>query len=362
MSELPGLQCLPNGRGCSSRRRARPGGLFPRGRGLPPIPRALLRPQGPPRLTQRVLPPWRAPSPRVATLAPWHPGLATQAPAEARHFQAVSEAVEAGKRAYWRGVPQDHFRNLSPNAKNHRYGREIIFAGKPESRQAVTRNSVLDVSIKIPVTTLPKRRRQSFRVSKTVTTSTSSKSQSNRPKQSEYGSTTPSQVPKVIENSIDRTFISPTTVVKHKLVPLTPVTPSEPTRSPVKTYYDAIFTKPTSAAAQKQPTSQSFKINRNRSRTKTTTETPVQEITLIHPISSLETEENELEENSDVFHFSPTPRPKRNGKGKKFFRHSLPAPLTIVDDFNKIEENNKKQLAKSSDKVAEEIIAMFKSS
>ena len=33
-----------------------------------------------------------------------------------------------------------------------------------------------------------------------------------------------------------------------------------------------------------------------------------------------------------------------------------------LDDFNKIEENNKKQLAKSSDKVAEEIIAMFKSS
>jgi len=158
LSELPGLQCLPNVRGCSSRRRARPGGLFPRGRGLPPIPRAL---RGPKRsfLTQRVLPPWPAPVPRVATLAPWHPSISTQAPAEARQFEAASEAFEAGKRAYWRGIPQDHFRNLSPNAKNHRYGREVVL-GQPESRQAAKENSFLDVSIKIPVTIPPERKRK----------------------------------------------------------------------------------------------------------------------------------------------------------------------------------------------------------
>ena len=357
LSELPGLQCLPNERGCTSRRRARPGGLFPRGRGLPPIPRALRGPHGPLRLTQRVLPPWPAPVPRVATLAPWHPGVSTQAPAEARQFEAASEALEAGKRAYWRGVPQDHFRNLSPNAKNHRYGREVAI-GQPESRQAV--KSFLDVSIKIPVTTLPERKRKSYRISKTVTTSTSSKSQSIGSKQSKYGLNFPTSVPEVIENSIDRTFITPTTVVKHKLVPLTPSTFSKPTQSPVKTYYDTIFTQPTSPAPKIPNKPHTVFFNRNRSRTKTTTVEPVQEITIIYPTSEPK-KKNEQGEDPDLFHFSPTPRPKRNGKGKKFFRHSLPAPLSIVDNYKDIEVKNKKLLAKSSDKIAEEIIAMFKS-
>ena len=355
---MPGLQCLPNERGCISRRRARPGGLFPRGRGLPPIPRLALRgPKSPLRFKQRVLPPWPAPVPRVATLAPWHPGVSTQAPAEARQFQAASEALEAGKRAYWRGIPQDHFRNLSPNAKNHRYGREVAL-GQPESRQAVKEKSFLDVSIQIPVTTLPERKRKTFRMSKTVTTSTSSKSQSIGSKQSKYGSNFPTSVPEVIENSIDRTFISPTTVVKHKLVPLTPSTFSKPTQSPVKTYYDAIFTQPTKSPGSKMPHTVFF--NQNRSRTKTTTVEPVQEITIIYPTSEPK-QKNEQDKDPDLPHFSPTPRPKRSGKGKKFFRHSLPAELSIVDNYNEIEVKNKKLLAKSSDKIAEEIIAMFKS-
>jgi len=358
LSELPGLQCLPNERGCSSRRRARPGGLFPRGRGLPPIPRVRLQgPKSPPRLTQRVLPPWKAPLPRVVTLAPWHPGVSTQVPAEARQFQAASEALEAGKRAYWRGIPQDHFRNLSPNARNHRYGREVALS-KPESRQAVKTKSFLDVSIKIPVTTLPERKRKSYRVSKTVTTSTSSKSQSIGSKQSEYGSNFPTSVPDVIENSIDRTFITPTTVVKHKLVPLTTSTFSKPSQSPVKTYYDAIFTKPTSPASKRPNTPHTVFFNRNRSRTKTTTVEPVQEITVIYPTSEPK-QTNEQEEDPEISHFSPTPRPKRSGKGKKFFRHSL--PLSIVDNYKDIEVKNKKLVAKSSDKIAEEIIALFKS-
>ena len=360
LSELPGLQCLPNGRGCTSRRRARPGGVFPRGRGLPPIPRVLRGPKSPPRLTQRVLPPWQPPLPRVATLAPWHPGVSTQKPAESRQFQAASEALEAGKRSYWRGIAQDHFRNLSPNAKNHRYGREVALLGQPESRQAVRGNSVLDVSIKIPVTNLPTTKQKSFRVSKTVTTSTSSKSQSIGSTQSEYGSNFPTSVPEVIENSIDRTFITPTTVVKHKLVPLQnpSSTHSKPTQSPVKTYYDAIFTKPTSPPSKRPNTPPQVFFNRNRSRTKTVT--PAQEVSIIY--TTLKPKHNkELEEDPDISHFSPTPRPKRNGKGKKFFRHSLPAPLSIVDNYKDIEVKNKKLLAKSSDKIAEEIIAMFKS-
>ena len=101
-------------------------------------------------------------------------------------------------------------------------------------------------------------------------------------------------------------------------------------------------------------------FNQNRSRTKTTTVEPVQEITIIYPTSEPK-QKNEQDEDPDLPHFSPTPRPKRSGKGKKFFRHSLPAELSIVDNYNEIEVKNKKLLAKSSDKIAEEIIAMFKS-
>jgi len=167
----------------------------------------------------------------------------------------------------------------------------------------------------------------------------------------------------VIENSIDRTFITPTTVVKHKLVPLTPSTFSKPTQSPVKTYYDTIFTKPTSQAPKIQNTPHPV-FSRNRSRTKTTTVEPVQEITIIYPTLKPK-QKNEQDEDPESPHFSPTPigktpRPKRIGK--KFFRHSLPAaPLSIVENYNDIEVKNKKLLAKSSDKIAEEIIAMFKS-
>ena len=232
--------------------------------------------------------------------------------------------------------------------------------GQPESRQAVKGESLLDVSIKIPVTTLPERNRKSYRISKTVTTSTSSKSQAIGPKQSEYGSNFPTSVPEVIENSIDRTFITPTTVVKHKLVPLTISTYSKPTQSPVKTYYDTIFTEPTSPAPKMPHTPHTVFLNRNRSRTKSTTVEPVQEIRIINPTSQ-PNKKIEQDEDPELPHFSPTPRPKRSGKGKKFFRHSLPAPLSIVDNYKEIEVKNKKLLAKSSDKIAEEIIAMFKS-
>lgn len=65
-------------------------------------------------------------------------------------------------------------------------------------------------------------------------------------------------------------------------------------------------------------------------------------------------------------HFSPTRKPAKKDmkkkKVRKFIRHSLPKSISITENYNEVDKNNKISLAKSSNIVAKEIIALFKKS
>ena len=64
-----------------------------------------------------------------------------------------------------------------------------------------------------------------------------------------------------------------------------------------------------------------------------------------------------------VTHFSPTRKPGKKAvkrqKVRKFIRHSLPKGISITENYKEVDKNNKISLAKSSNMVAKEIIALF---
>ena len=391
--DLPGLQCLPaTGGGCARRLRSRPAGRLPRGRGLPPLPFPL---KNSPYLERNLGP--KSPIPR-ATFPP--PRLPTTPPlAQARELGS-SEMKIAPKRSYWRGVSQDHFRNLSPNAKNHRFGREI---GQtlPEFRH-LPENQVMDISIDIPVnpslpplkvvlpmptakwlsrtTRRPKLRKPSlapFYPQFYQTTST---------KPTTRGSVLPVQGRNINDTrsiSLDlRTkysIRSPEKTIK-KTMPRSQVR--------IKTYYDTIFPKPkmistiystihpttstNSPTLLKLSSQQRLKSNTSSDRSKYAslfTRTPDKiETSEEKPSFTNSTKVSSSHVQSSISasspeHFSPTKMPKKKSrkkiKGRKFIRYSLPTTESVTD-YKEVDDNNKKLLAKSSKNIANEIIAHFK--
>ena len=379
--DLPGLQCLPASRGgCVKRVRSRPSGLLPRGTGLPPFP-------FPPRHARKLPPHSRHKHPTPPTTsAP--PRVPTTTIAADKRIE--SDVIAAGRRAFWRGVPQDHFRNLSPNANNHRFGREILH-GKQEYR-TIPEEKLVDVSIEIPV----KVHRPLTKRMKTVLSPPDPTShwlikhmvtaKTDRPSSPSY--IQPSFVDVVVTASPYHVEISPPTTPQTFLSMFPPVSPrtfavSTTPKSRVKTYYNSIFSDVSIHQNSSIPayvqlfTAKPRKISTTSRTTKVkiyptlflkptskkTQPKPVNPSKLSSVTKSSSTQNKTSTSTPSVPHFSPTRKPGKKAvkrqKVRKFIRHSLPKSISITENYKEVDKNNKISLAKSSNIVAKEIIALF---
>jgi len=322
LGELSSLQCSPRFGSCTSRRRARPWGGLPRGRGLPPIPGPLKGPKGlkTSRALRRhtLLPPWPVAPPRMPTTAP---------PVEGR---------EVPKRLYWRGVTQDHFRNLSPNAKNHRFGRDLQKTQPSQLRESPRTGSDPDtlVNNQLPELTY----------------------------HAEHDRAKTVQTINLVTNSVDTTFIKPTKKVEHGQKSI------DTTVTPVKVYYDTLFINPMDI---KRPEVSNHDDLKSLSRARSTTSKPNTKSSTFYPTPK------PLKISTESPFFTPTKRTGkkkgRRGKVKKFIRHSLPSASSEEKNETKTfsstssstslsssYSSNEKSTPKRPSEIASDIIALFK--